>query len=267
MSLAQAVILGVLQGVFEWLPVSSEAVISIVMTQVFGAGVTESLNSAIWLHTGTMLAALIYFRKDFSEMLDFSFERLKNRNFEIEETETGKVFAFLLVATVFTSAVGGAIYLGVLQFLNSRPDLFAGLTGAALLATGLLRFYQGGDERNPKNLDLIDSSLVGVLQGMAVIPGVSRSGSTVFGLLYRNFSGREAFRLSFLLSVPAILIANIGINILSGFTAGTEMIVAAGVAFVVGYLSIDIVLKIAEKTAVAYLCFILAMFSFVPVFL
>lgn len=264
MNLVEAILLGVLQGVFEWLPVSSEAVVSIIMTQLLGSGVTESVNSAIWLHTGTMLAALIYFRKDFIELFEFFIERLRNREFERKGTELENIFVFIVLATLVTSTVGGVIYLGALKVFSGSPDLFAGLTGAALLATGLLRFYQRNEGRVSKDVDLVDSGFVGVLQGLAVIPGVSRSGSTVFGLLYQDFSAKDAFRLSFLLSVPAVLIANIGLNIFSGFTVGVELLVASAVAFVVGYFTIDIVLEIAERTEVAYICFGLAVISFIP---
>lgn len=264
MSLTEAVVLGVIQGVFEWLPVSSEAVISIIMTQLFGSGVTESLNSAIWLHTGTMLAALIYFRQDFWELIDFSFDRVLEKDFEKKGSAIENVFVFIVVATFMTSFVGGVLYLGVLEFVSARPDLFAAITGLALLATGLLRFYQTDKGRVSKDVDLIDSTFVGVLQGLAVIPGISRSGSTVFGLLYQDFSAEDAFKLSFLLSVPAIFIANIGINIFSTFSVGIDMLVAAVVAFIVGYVTIDIVLEIAERAEVAYICFGLAAFSFLP---
>jgi len=264
MSLTEAVVLGVIQGVFEWLPVSSEAVISIVMTQLFGSGVTESLNSAIWLHTGTMFAALIYFREDFFELIEFFFEKIRNQDFEREKSEIENIFVFIVVATFVTSAVGGTLYFGALEFFSTRPDLFAAITGLALVATGVARFYQNTEGRVSGDLDLIDSVFVGLLQGLAVIPGVSRSGSTVFGLFYRDFSAQDAFRLSFLLSVPAVFIANIGINIFSGFTVGIEMFLASTVAFIVGYFTIDIVLEIADRAEVAYICFVLAAISFIP---
>ena len=267
MSLVEAVVLGVLQGVFEWLPVSSEAVVSIVMTQLFGSGVTESLNSAIWLHTGTMLAALIYFRKDFWELIDFFFDRLLDQDFERKETGIENIFVFIFIATAVTSVVGGTIYLGALQLFSGSPDMFAALTGVALLATGTLRYYQSGEARSSGDANLIDSVFVGVLQGLSVIPGVSRSGSTTFGLFYQDFTAKDAFKLSFLLSVPAVFIANIGMNIFSGFTVGFELLIAAAVAFVTGYLTIDLVLEVADRAEVAYICFALAAISFVPLIL
>lgn len=267
MALLEAVLLGVLQGVFEWLPVSSEAVISIVMTQLLGSGVIESVNYAIWIHTGTMLAALLYFREDFLELIKFFLNRLKDRDFKRRGSETENIFIFMVIATLITSLVGGVIYLGALELFSGSPNLFAALTGVALLATGLVRYYQKDSYRVSADVSWNDSIIVGLLQGLAVIPGVSRSGSTTFGLFYYNFSAEDAFRLSFLLSVPAILIANIGINIFSGFTVGVEMVIASATAFVVGYFTIDLMLEVARRAEVAYICFGLAFISFLPLIL
>jgi len=235
------------------------------MTQLFGSGVTESLNSAIWLHTGTMFAALIYFRKDFFELIRFFFDRLNQQDFERQKSEIENIFVFVVVATFVTSVVGGILYLGAMEFVSARPDVFAAITGVALVATGLVRFYQNSEGRVSGDIDLVDSTLVGLLQGLAVIPGISRSGSTVFGLFTVIFQPKMHLGFSFLLSVPAIFIANIGINIFSGFTVGIEMMLASLVAFVVGYLTIDIVLEIAGRAEVAYICFVLAAISFIPI--
>jgi undecaprenyl-diphosphatase len=104
--------------------------------------------------------------------------------------------------------------------------------------------------------------LVGVLQGISVIPGISRSGSTVFGLLYRRFDAREAFRMSFILSIPAVLAANIGIELTSGIEVSGGMLVAMCVSFLVGYATIDLVLRIAANVKVSLVCFILAALTF-----
>jgi len=153
------------------------------MTQLFGSGVTESLNSAIWLHTGTMFAALIYFRIFFFELIRFFFfDRLNQQDFERQKSEIKNIFVFVVVATFVTSVVGGILYLGAMEFVSARPDVFAAITGVALVATGLVRFYQNSEGRVSGDIDLVDSTLVGLLQGLAVIPGISRSGSTVFGL-------------------------------------------------------------------------------------
>lgn len=265
MDFMQAIILGVVQGIAEWLPVSSEAVITIVMTQIYGSGVTESVNTAIWLHTGTMVAALLYFRDRFTTLLRYAFDRATTGTAPAQETATGRLFLFVIFATGVTTAVGGVLYFAGIETIASYPDLFAGMMAAALFLTGLLRRYTTDAERTVGTVDHTDSALVGVLQGLAVIPGISRSGSTVFGLLYRDFAAEDAFILSFLLSVPAVFIANIGINLFTGFALSPPLLVAALAAFLVGYAAIDAVLSIADRAGIAYICFALAAVSLIPV--
>jgi undecaprenyl-diphosphatase len=259
----QAVILGLLQGVFEWLPVSSEAVVTLVMKRWMDAGVVASVDTAIWLHIGTMFAALLYLRDDFSLLLHRFFNNLSAPKDMLDDPQ----LSFLLIATAATALLGGAIYLLGLEAAAAYPNVFITLMSLALLITGLLRLYQASSSRTADDLTKHDSVVTGLLQGLAILPGISRSGSTVFGLLYRDFSAEEAFRLSFILSVPAILIANIGIHLFSGFQITVSLLLAAAVAAVVGYLTIDLVLRIADRTEIAYICFLLAAIAAAPLLL
>ncbi|MFB6292573.1 MAG: undecaprenyl-diphosphate phosphatase [Candidatus Nanohaloarchaea archaeon] len=260
-----AVVLGALQGVFEWLPVSSEAVISLFMTQVLGSQTVESVNTAIYLHSGTMLAALAYFRDDFFQVLK-DVPRCAEEFVETREVPWSySLLNFLFFSTLVSGAVGGGIYFFGIERLPSDPALFALLVGFALLATGVFKLIGAESDRLAEEAGMRDSVFVGLLQGLAIVPGISRSGSTVFGLFYRDFSSEDAFRLSFLMSVPAIFLAQIGINLFSGFSLTPGLLLATGVAFVVGYVSIDAILGIAERVEVAYLCFAFAALSFLAV--
>jgi len=122
------------------------------------------------------------FQKGFFRTNSFFFDRLNQQDFERQKSEIENIFVFVVVATFVTSVVGGILYLGAMEFVSARPDVFAAITGVALVATGLVRFYQNSEGRVSGDIDLVDSTLVGLLQGLAVIPGISRSGSTVFGL-------------------------------------------------------------------------------------
>jgi undecaprenyl-diphosphatase len=268
MDIIQAVVLGILQGVFEWLPVSSEAVLSLVMNKVFGTGVEESVNTAIWLHTGTMLAALFYLRDDFISMvLDIPGFLERGKQGELFQTFGDTRISFMIIATVITAVLGGFLYVAGIETVADYPRIFTAVMGTALLVTGLLRFYQSSATRKFRQVNAKDSVLVGLLQSLSIIPGISRSASTVFVLFYRGFDGEDAFRMSFLLSVPAVFIANIGVNLFSGFTYTVELVVASLVAMVVGYLTIDAVIRIADRTGVAYLCFILSGLTFASLLL
>ena len=263
----QAVILGFLQGVFEWLPVSSEAVVTLVMTQLFGSGVMESVNAAIWIHTGTMLAATVYFSDEILGLIDISWKNKHHPVKIMRKSSETSVIRFLVLSTLVTGLVGGSIYVFSLEHLVSSPKLFSALTGVALILTGVLRLYRTEDSHVFTDVTDKDSLLVGVLQGLSVLPGMSRSGSTTFGLFLREFNAEDAFKLSFLMSIPAILAANIGINLFSGFSVSSELLLSAAVAFVVGYGTIGTVLKFAEKAEVSIICFALGAISFIPLML
>ncbi|MFB6145612.1 MAG: undecaprenyl-diphosphate phosphatase [Candidatus Nanohaloarchaea archaeon] len=272
MGLVQAVVIGVTQGIFEWLPVSSEAVLTLVMTNFFHQSVNQALNGAIWLHTGTMLAALAYFRKDYLDLLKDIW--VKTRNLEIKDIESyikpdsteENLIQFLVVSTFFTGLVGGPLYLFGLKEIHSET-IFYMITAAALFLTGFLRLYQGSTEREVDEVNWKDSVFVGFLQGFSIIPGISRSGTTTFGLLLDNFDAKTAFKLSFLMSVPAVLIGNIGVELFSDFTVSAELLLAALVAFIVGYLTIETILDIADRAEIAWICFGLGILALAPLLL
>lgn len=267
MELVQTVLLGILQGIFEWLPVSSEGVISLTMTQLFGREALRSIHVAAWLHLGTMFSALLYFREDFVDIVENLPGYLSDFRSAEFFGEGRSLISFLVLSTFVTALVGGTIYLLGLKTISESPKIFTGMMGLALLVTGLLRFYRSKAVKTLTDMGLNDSVFTGILQGFSVIPGISRSGSTIFGLFYRKYKSREAFRLSFLLSVPAVLLANIGLQIFSGFEVTMNLVLAALTAFLVGYGTIDLILKLAEKVEVAYLCFLLAGMTFISLFL
>lgn len=262
MDIPTAVLLGVIQGVAEWLPVSSEAVVTLVMTRVLGRGAVEAVNAAVWIHTGTMLAALLYFRGRFLSLLDAELpeEPMDLASFTTEQ----RLLAFLLIATAITGLVGGPLYLLGLKEAASNPDIFAGLMAGALLVTGALHHRSGGGGRTIDTVDRGDTALSGALQGLSILPGLSRSGVTTFAFLHRDLAPRDAFVLSFLMSVPAVLVANIGINLLSGFSVTTPLLVAALAAFVTGYLTIGTVLRLADHASIPLVCLALAVISALP---
>lgn len=267
MTPVQAIILGIIQGIFEWLPVSSEAIVTLVMTQIYGSGVIESVNSAVWLHTGTMLAATVYFRDEILGIIDISWKNKHHPVKVLQNREETAVIRFLFLSTLLTGVIGGGIYLYGLERFSGSPELFSALTAVALFITGGLRFYRTEDSRMFTDVEDKDSLIIGILQGLSVLPGISRSGSTVFGFFLREYNAEDAFRLSFLMSIPAILIANIGINLFSGFTVSFELLLSAVVAFFVGYGSIEFVLRFAERAEVGIICFILGTISLIPLLL
>lgn len=269
MNLIEAVVVGTVQGVVEWLPVSSEAVITLILTAL-GSDPGQALNASIFLHTGTMIAAFVYFRKEYIEIMSYVLEKfwtprktLKNSRKVLGE-RNGKLAVFLTVSTALTGLIGGTIYFLGLKTAVENPSVFYALMSFALFLTGILRLYSRSEAREYSSVNLKDSIFVGILQGFSIVPGVSRSGTTAFAFLLRDFDARSAFHLSFLMSVPAVAAGSIGLELFSEFSFRPVYMISALVAALVGYLTIDAVLEVADRTEIAWICFGLSFLALIP---
>ncbi|MCG2690371.1 undecaprenyl-diphosphate phosphatase [Candidatus Parcubacteria bacterium] len=219
------IISGILQGIFEWLPVSSEGIVAL-FNKYFSAGFNP-LDLALFLHLGTLLAVLVYFRKDFWRIL-----LLKDK----------KLFRFLLIATTISLIIAFPLYKIASSVALGGWLLF--LTGFGLLATAFLH------KTKKQNLSLQGNKLaflVGFLQGLSVIPGVSRSGATIFGLSFGEREPREVLRLSYLMSAPVVAASSLFLLLKGDFTFNFDVGLALFFAFIVGFLSLKILLKVVEK--------------------
>jgi undecaprenyl-diphosphatase len=240
-SVIAAVITGFLQGILEWLPVSSEGNLVILLSQLFGYSVEETLNTAIFLHLGTGVAALIYFREQVFGILTMSTHENKD------------MFYKLLAMTLLTGLVGFPIFM----FLNisvAIGEALLALTGIALIITGLLQREATKYRKEGAELSWNLSILLGLAQGLAIIPGLSRSGLTTSIMLFRDFHGEEAFRTSFLMSIPASFAAAFGLILVKGFQPDQYSALAALVAGIVGYLTIGRLLAIAQRIRFWKIC-------------
>lgn len=231
----QAIVLGLIQGITEWLPVSSKAMVSLAGKFLFGLGYQEALSSAIFLHSGTLLAATVYFRDDLMKIARSAFDRDSRK----------ELLVFLIIATALTGLLGAPLLFIALNF--EFPEwLFTLMVGILLVGMGILQMARkGGTEKElrPKN-----AMIVGLAQGLAGIPGISRSGTSLAALLGQGYSLDDAMRLSFLMSIPAVLGVELALPILKGgFVAGPELIAGSAVAGIVGYLTIDVLLKVAAR--------------------
>ena len=258
----EVIILGIVQGIAEWLPVSSEGMIFLIKTNFFGGGdFIDIARLALFLHLGTFLAALVYFRKEVAVLL----RSLINYNKAGENTK--KILNFLIVSTLISGVLG----LFLLKVFESMEAMIIDSTrfitlmiGVLLLITAFLQFKakKGELEKDSSKIEKKDGIKLGIVQGFAALPGLSRSGLTVSALLLRKFNEETALKLSFLMSLPIVLGGNIILN-LNNFSFNSSMLVGLVFSFVFGLITIDILLKFARK--VNFTIFIL-MFAILTIF-
>lgn len=241
-----ALLAGVLQGVFEWLPISSEGNLTVVLSWL-GESPSEAVAVALFLHLGTAFSATIYYRREILTELQL----LRTWRPHNARQKTYAQTTFLGVATLVSGLVGILAYLlleAVISALTGGAVVIA--IGLLLVVTGLFqRISAGGDNTVRQPPGLGDAVLVGIAQGVAILPGISRSGTTTGVMLLRGYSGPMSFRLSFLLSIPAAvgggLLAAVDTG-LAGLTAisGAVALVSAAV---VGYLTIDALMRLVDR--------------------
>lgn len=248
-----AVLVGVVQGALEWLPVSSEGAIALTLTVVTDATPDAAVSYALFLHAGTAIAATVYYRGEVRAVLE-TLPALRPRTaFERETAE----LSFLAVGTIASGIVALAALTLLEQLVSELTGgAFVALIGGLLIVTGLVqRAAESADTTTaPRAPTLVDAVLVGGLQGLAILPGVSRSGTTVSALLLRGYEGVDSLRLSFLLSIPAAL----GAGLLEADTIAsispTVALLALSVSAVVGYLTVGALVALARRVAFWGIC-------------
>jgi len=189
MNLLESTFLGVLQGILEWLPVSSEGQTMLVMLNFMQIDPADAITVAIFLHIGTMFAVLIKFRREFVTMLNLDSKLLK----------------VIIVATLST-AITAVPLLIFIKDLLATGEVANILIGVMLILTGIMLGIQKRMGNSYRTLDEIttrDMVFAGLAQGFSIIPGISRSGTTITVLLMCGIKQELALKLSFLMSVPA----------------------------------------------------------------
>ena len=249
--LVNTVFLGLIQGLAEWLPISSTAHLKIA-EHYFGL---ETLgNNALFnliLHLGTLIAVIFYFRTEIIDIL----KALIHLDFK---SEYGAMIPPIIVATIPTGIIG-LIYDRYLQKPLDQLLIF-GITfiiGATLVYTSKI-----GKEKTDK-ISYPTAVIMGIAQGFAVFPGLSRSGATVSSSLLLGVKREKAFKFSFLLSIPAIIgdtAVEAYLNRHEIATAGLgidpiQVLIATIIAMVVGYIAIKVVSKTVSSKKFHYFAF------------
>ena len=254
MNLFQAVIMGIIQGLSEFLPISSSAHLvftSNIYKMVEGLDFLHSNQEVfldIMLHLGTLIAVLIYFRQDILELIKSTFYILRTRKAENKESKIG---FYIILGTIITILIAYPLN-KIAAFLVFQPKLVAIL----LFLTGILLIISEKIAKRieeKKELTLRKSIIIAIAQGIAALPGFSRSGLTIATALFLGMDREKSAKDSFLLSIPIILGASmvypfVGFNINEIMTYNWIAILAGTVvsAFV-GYLCIKYFMKFLSK--------------------
>lgn len=241
MNYFQAIILGAIQGITEWLPISSQAMVFLASRLFFDIAHVEALKISIWLHSGTLLAVIVYFWKDIVRILGSIFKK--------NSSEDKKLFSFLVLTTIITGVIAVPL-LFLLFWIELSEVLFTIIIGFFLIIVAFLQKktqkikpFNQKMSLTPKN-----SIIVGIAQGFAALPGFSRSGLTIATLLARKYSLKDTFYLSFLMSIPIVFLAQIALPIFEKeFVVTSQLLIGALSATVVGFISIKVLLQFAQR--------------------
>lgn len=248
MDLLQALILGVVQGLTEFLPVSSSGHLIIIPKIFHWTGAVDSLSFDVSLHLGTAAALIIFFFKDLLRLIVHCFEKLLKDRKNIMKDPDSKLFILLIVGSVPAGLVG-ILFQNFIEE-NVRSTLIIGVT---LIIFGYLLWYfdkVAKSKENLKQVSLKDSIIIGIAQAVALIPGASRSGVTITAARFRNIDREAAVRFSFLLSTPAVLGAGLVTSkklLQEGFGNYSVFIVGFLAAAVSGIFAIKLLLYLVKK--------------------
>jgi len=243
MSVLQALLLGVLQGVTEWLPVSSSG--HLVLLQTF-LGINAPLLFDVVLHLGTVFAVFAVYYQDVFKML----EAFLRWDFKCEH---GRLLLFLALGSIPTAIIGFVFHDVFKRMFSNTMTV-----GLALIATGVILYFTRG-KQGSRELNTKYSLLVGVAQGVAIVPGLSRSGATISTGLFLGLDRKKAAQYSMLLSVPAIIGASALEYSMGGVVEASIAPLFAGFvsALAVGYVSIRLLLRLLSQDSFhsfAYYC-------------
>jgi undecaprenyl-diphosphatase len=251
MDIIQSIVLGVVQGLTEFLPISSSGHL-VLLQELFGIKNPPIFFDTI-LHLGTLVAVAFYLRKEIIYILK-----------TITQKETIRLILFLILATI-PAVIAGLFLQDKMEEIFSSifyVGIFFLLTSVILFAT---RFFQK-QTKDFKTINWFDALFIGVFQAVAILPGVSRSGSTISASIFRNMEREAAFKFSFLMSIPVIFGAFVlqltkqHFQFFNGDV--TPNIIGFLFAMIFGFVSLKIIEKVLIKGKLhyfAYYCLVLGL--------
>ncbi|MGB5911906.1 MAG: undecaprenyl-diphosphate phosphatase [Promethearchaeia archaeon] len=270
------IIIAILQGLFEWLPISSSGQVMIISLGFLNILPAEAFSLSIWLHLGTTFAVIIKFRKDYMNITKaFMPNRFNSNSIDIKKRN------WLIFSTIGTAITALPLYflfkiIVVGEFTAVQGDLLTLIISALLIITGIVllrikKIYGTKIIDNTQDKDIMkDSFIAGLFQGCAILPGISRSGFTVSTILFEKYEHENALKLGFLMSVP-VAIASIIVDILFGGSVfgildPLTIVIITIVSFIIGYLSMELLLRISKKIQFGYFIILYGIIAWLVIF-
>ena len=248
MTIIESIILGIVQGLTEFLPVSSSGHLEIVKAILGDTSVPEeSLLMTVVLHAATALSTIVIFRKEISELVMGLFQFKNNDQFK---------YSLKIVASMIPAAVIGVL------FDEEIESLFGGqllLVGCMLILTAGLLFLADKAKKTNKAVSMPNAITIGIAQAIAILPGISRSGATISTAVLLGIDREKAARFSFLMVVPLIL-GKVAKDMLSGDIASSQiesasLIVGFLAAFLAGLVACKWMIALVKKSQLKYFSF------------
>ena len=258
MSYFEAIILGLVQGLAEFLPITSSGHLAL-LQQAFGIHEDKVLLFAVLLHVGTLISVFIVYWKDIWELIVELCLTIRDlctgKGLRLAERPIRKLGVMIIVATIPTAIIG-------LVFSDFFDSLYNSVIpiGVGLIITGFLLIFaekKGEGNRGIQQMNFRNAIFIGLVQGVAICPGISRSGSTLFGSLICNLDRKFAVKFVFLISIPSILgsaVLEAPAALEAGVTAAEVGPVLVGmlVAAVSGLVAIKTMIKIVSDKKLSY---------------
>lgn len=255
MTAFQSIILGILQGVAEFLPISSSGHLAVAQ-KLFGLEEVPLLFD-VFLHLATLLAVCIFFRKKiFSLLCTFVRVIFPKKNPDEEEFVVQHQERRYIVAVISATVITGAIGIFTSKVV---PEVSVRIVCAGFIVTAFLLIASSIVERKSKSIEsdeekapsFLQSLIIGFAQGIGTLPGISRSGSTISASLFCGVNRNVAGEFSFIVSIPAILGAFLlelkDLGKVTGSVGTVPLIAGCAAAFVSGYLALAFLMKIIKK--------------------
>ena len=258
------VILGIVQGISEWLPVSSKTQILLVSSFLLNLKFSQAYALGLFLEGGTFIAALIYFRKEVAKTIMAIFGK--------SDHEGRLLLKYLVIVTVITAIIAIPIY----KFVDSLTGPVIGIPmivlGILLLVDWALITFSKSVHSKKKDLhsmSIPDFIFVGIAQGISALPGISRSGATVSTMLFINTKPEEAFRLSFFALLPAsigatlvtLLFSKVQIGYVLGLLTLPGLLAAILISTLVSLILINGLIKFARTSTMTKIILILGLIA------